>query len=107
MPTALPRVEANMKRRRNEQAVQKAVFDHLRIRAATGTFAFPANGGARSPIAGAILKGIGVVAGNPDVLAIKDGKIYGLELKSPGGKILPAQHERPPELSDIQRYIRE
>jgi hypothetical protein len=97
-----------MKHRRPEQGIQRAVFDHLRIRATTGTFAYrPANGGARSPIAGAILKGIGVVAGIPDILAIKDGKIYGLELKIPGGKLLPAQPERPPELSDIQHYIRE
>ncbi len=45
------------------------------------------NGGARRPIEGAILKGLGVVAGVPDIIAIKDGRTYGLELKAPGGRL--------------------
>jgi hypothetical protein len=68
-----------MTRRRPEQAVQAAVFEHLRIRGAPGTFAFHCpNGGARSPIEAKILKGQGVRAGVRDILAIKDGTIFGL-----------------------------
>jgi hypothetical protein len=94
MPTALPRVEANMKRRRHEQAIQRAVFGHLAVHAATATFAFhPGNGGARSPIEAKILKGQGVTPGVPDVIAIKGGQIFGLELKAPGGRLSPAQIE--------------
>jgi hypothetical protein len=81
-----------MKRRRPEQGLQRAVFEHLRIRATPGVFAFHVpNGGARSPIEAKILKGQGVVAGVPDILAIKDGVIFGLELKAEGGRLSPAQ----------------
>jgi hypothetical protein len=80
------------RRRQPEAALQKCVFDHLRIRPAPNTFAFhPANGGYRRPIEAKILKGQGVVAGVPDIVAIKDGRTYGLELKAPGGRLSPSQ----------------
>jgi hypothetical protein len=78
----------------SEQTIQKAVFQHLAVRAATGTFAFhPANGGWRSRTEAAILKGQGVTPGIPDVIAIRDGQVFGLELKSESGRLSPAQHE--------------
>jgi hypothetical protein len=56
-------------------------------------FAFhPANGGWRSRIEAAILKGLGVRAGVPDVIVVKDGRTYALELKSPGGRLTAAQN---------------
>src|SRR5215216_4217002 len=77
---------------RPEQRIQRAVFAHLRERPAKGVFAFhPANGGARRPIEAAILKGLGVVAGVPDVIAIKDGQVYALELKPIGGRLSDKQ----------------
>ena len=76
----LPMVAAA--RHRPEQAIQRAVFDHLRQRGAPGTFAFhPPNGGWRSVIEAAILKGLGVVAGTPDVIVLKGGATYALELR--------------------------
>jgi hypothetical protein len=33
-----------------------------------------------------VLKGLGVRAGEPDVIAVHEGRCYGLELKSPGGR---------------------
>ena len=79
-------------RRHPEQTLQKALADHLRARAAAGTYWFhPANGGARTAIEGAILKACGVRAGTPDLILIKDGKTFGLELKAPGGRVSPAQ----------------
>jgi VRR-NUC domain len=42
-------------------------------------------------IAGAILKGLGVVPGVPDVIAIKGGRVYALEIKAEGGKLTDAQ----------------
>jgi hypothetical protein len=70
-----------------EPAIQRAVFDHLRQRGAPGTFAFhPPNGGWRSVIEAAILKGLGVVAGTPDVIVLKGGATYALELKAEGGR---------------------
>jgi hypothetical protein len=81
-----------VRRARPEQQLQKAVRDHLRWRAAPGTFAFHCpNGGARSPIEARIFKSQGVVAGVPDVIILHDGKTYGLELKAAGGRLSPAQ----------------
>lgn len=81
-------------RRRPEQQIQRAVFAHLRARGVPGVFAFhPANGGYRKRTEAAILKGLGVVAGVPDVIVIKDGHTYALELKAQGGKLSPAQEQ--------------
>jgi hypothetical protein len=49
------------------------------------------NGGARRPIEAAILKGLGVVPGVPDVIAIKGGHVFALEIKVIGGRLCPAQ----------------
>jgi hypothetical protein len=37
------------------------------------------------------MSGAGVRSGLPDVVLIHDGKVFGLELKAPGGKLSPAQ----------------
>ena len=80
------------RRHRPEQAIQRAVFEHLRLRGAPNTFAYhAANGGARTAIEGAIFKSLGVVAGVPDVIIVKDGATYALELKADGGKLSEAQ----------------
>jgi hypothetical protein len=77
-----------------EAALQRAVFLHLRARSAPGVFAFhPANGGYRKPVEAKILKGLGITAGVPDIIAIKDGRCYGLELKAEGGRATPKQLE--------------
>jgi hypothetical protein len=84
-----------MSRRRNrpEDAIQRAVFEHIAMRGSPDVFAFhPANGGRRSRIEAAILKGLGVRAGVPDVIAIKAGCAFALELKAPGGRITETQH---------------
>ena len=77
-----------VRRQQPEAAIQKAVIQHYQLRRAAGTFLFAVpNGGARRPIEGAILKGLGVVAGVPDIIAIRDGRTYALELKAPGGRL--------------------
>jgi hypothetical protein len=82
------------RRARPEQEIQKALFQHLAVRAASTVFAFhPANGGWRSRVEGAILKGMGVKAGVPDFIAIKGGQCYALELKAPDGRLTPAQRD--------------
>jgi hypothetical protein len=81
-----------MTRRRPEQDIQKALAEHLRLRAARNVYWFhPANGGARTAIEGAILKACGVRAGTPDMILVRDGKTYGLELKAPNGRPSEAQ----------------
>jgi hypothetical protein len=79
---------------RPEQTIQRAVFDHLCLRAAPGVFAFHVpNGGYRKPIEAAIMKGLGVRAGVPDIIAIHEGRCYALELKAEGGRATPKQLE--------------
>jgi hypothetical protein len=81
-------------RARPEQVIQRAVFEHLRARAAPGVFAFhPPNGGYRKPIEAKIMKGLGVKAGVPDVIAVYQGRVYGLELKAEGGIATRKQRE--------------
>jgi VRR-NUC domain len=84
----------SQRRARPEAQMQRAVFEHLRLRPAAGVFAFHCpNGGARRLVEASILKGLGVKAGVPDVIAIKGGHTYGLELKAPGGRLSDSQKD--------------
>src|SRR5262249_48152517 len=75
-------------------AIQRCVFQHLRTRAAPGVFAFhPANGGYRKPIEAAIMKGLGVVPGVPDVFIVHNGHCFAMELKAEGGRASDKQLE--------------
>src|SRR5499433_4074473 len=79
-------------RRHPEAAIQRAVFQHLRARGAPGVFVFhPANGGYRKPVEAAILKGLGVVAGVPDVIAIHNGRVFAMEIEAEGGRATDKQ----------------
>jgi hypothetical protein len=102
---------ASHRRRSPEATIQRAVFAHLRARGAPGLFAFhPANGGYRKPAEAAIMKGLGVVPGVPDIIAIHQGRCYAMELKAEGGrptetqlavvaaKTPPGHHRRPSPL---------
>jgi hypothetical protein len=63
----------------SEDVIQRALFAHLRMRAAPGMFAFHVpNGGKRPPVEAAMLKGLGVIAGVPYVIVIKDGRCLAL-----------------------------
>jgi VRR-NUC domain len=85
---------ATRRRASPEAQIQRAVFQHLRVRGAPSVFAFhPANGGYRKPIEAAILKGLGVVAGVPDVIAIHNGRVFCVELKREGGRATDKQLE--------------
>ena len=75
------------RRQLSEQTIQREVFRHLRARAAPGVFAFhPPNGGYRKPVEAAIMKGLGVRAGVPDVFIVRDGRCFAIELKAEGGR---------------------
>ena len=79
---------------RAEQAIQRAVFVHLRTRGASGIFAWhPFSGGYRRPIEAAIYKGLGARAGLPDVMVLRDGKLFCLELKTEIGRVSDKQLE--------------
>ena len=77
----------------NENQIQRSVIAHLKARASPGVFAFHVpNGGYRKPVEAAILKGLGVVSGTPDIFAIKAGHTFALELKTETGKLSDNQH---------------
>jgi hypothetical protein len=85
---------ARQRRQQPEAAIQKALFSHLRWRAVPGVFAFAVpNGGWRTAIEGAILKSTGVVPGVPDLIIIRNGRVYGLELKTDSGRLTDIQRE--------------
>lgn len=76
--------------RRAEDDIQRALFAHIKVRACPGVFAFhPANGGKRSISEAVRFKAIGVVPGVPDIILIRKGKVFGLELKrdKPKGRL--------------------
>ena len=89
------------RRNRPEDIIQRAVLDHLRVRSAPNVFAFhPANGGWRSRVEAKILKGLGVRAGVPDLIAIHRGEVFAIELKSESGRATAAQLQA---IKDIRR----
>jgi hypothetical protein len=89
------------RRNRPEDAIQRAVFEHIRVRGVPGLVAFHVpNGGYRSRTEAAILNGLGVRAGVSDVIAIHKARVYALELKPPDGSPTEAQLEF---LADMER----
>jgi hypothetical protein len=91
-----------MSRRRNPEAqLQRTVVKHLRVRGVPGLVFFHVpNGGSRSPIEGAMFKGMGVRAGVSDLILAHNNKFFALELKAEGGR---ATAEQLGFLQDIDR----
>lgn len=83
-----------MKRHRPEDAIQRAVFQHIHARGVRGLVAIHVpNGGARRPAEARIMKGLGVAAGAPDILAWYDHRAYARELKAQSSRVSEAQAE--------------
>lgn len=83
----------------NENAIQRAVFAHIRARGVPGLVAFhPKNGGIhqRGRRSG-INSSLGVVAGVSDVILLHAGTFYALELKRIDQKVNPD--------SDQERFL--
>lgn len=75
-----------------EAQIQRAIFQHYRLRGADGVFAFAVpNGGFRLPREARLLKFTGVVAGVPDTIWLRQGRMYALELKAARGRVSDAQ----------------
>lgn len=78
--------------KRPEQAIHKAVVKHLVVRGMPNVFFFhPANGGFRRPMEAMIFKSLGVRPGVPDLVILKGGECFGLELKASKGALTPSQ----------------
>jgi hypothetical protein len=64
------------------------VFQNIRVRGASGVFAFhPRNGSYDQRHLAGINNGLGVVSGVPDVIIVRQGRCYGLELKTETGRL--------------------
>ena len=71
----------------SEQRVQRGVTAQLTARPAPGLWwCHVPNGGFRRKTEAAILAGLGLRKGAPDLLLIHQGNVYGLELKRIGGR---------------------
>jgi hypothetical protein len=80
-------------RNQPQAALQRSVIQHLRWCAPLDVwFCHIPNGGARSPIAGAIFKPLGVGQGAPDLI-VRAGQALFAELKVPGRELNPARVE--------------
>ena len=79
-------------RRRSEQTLQRAVLELLELWAVPNCYWFHVgNGGYRTPTEARVFKSLGVRPGVPDLILIRDGRTYGLELKADGGRLTPVQ----------------
>jgi hypothetical protein len=85
---------ARGRRAQLEAQWQRSLVEHLHGCARSDVWwcAIP-NGGWRSPIEAAIMKGLGTRAGAPDLLIVRAGQPIFIECKAPGRKLTPAQIE--------------
>jgi hypothetical protein len=75
-----------------EAQLQGAVVAYLRLALPTRAIVFAVpNGGRRDKREAARLKWQGVLPGVPDLLTILDGRVYGVELKAPKGRLSDEQ----------------
>ena len=86
------------KRQRPEEKLQATVCKFLTLTLdQTSMFFSVPNGGLRSRTEAIRFKATGVVAGMPDICVVNNGRLIGLELKAPKGRVSDAQlycHER-------------
>jgi len=77
----------------SEQQHHMALVKHLQVRTKPGVFwCHIPNGEYRAKVTAAILSGMGVKRGVPDLLFIDNGKTFFLELKREGGRRSDAQN---------------
>jgi hypothetical protein len=90
-----------VRRARPEDEIQRAVIAHFAVRGVRDAFVFVVpNGGVRSPIEAAIMRGLGTRAGAPDLFMISRGEVFALELKSKSGRTTVVQLQT---IKDIRR----
>lgn len=76
----------------NETEIHKAVVQNLSARALPAVFWFHVPNDAKRSFATANrMRTMGMVAGVPDLIILKDGEVFGLELKAKGGRVQPSQ----------------
>ena len=78
-----------------EAQLQRLIFEHVRARGAPRTFLFhPMNGGIHQIGRRAgINSAMGVVSGVPDLIGVREGRFFALELKTENGRLSDAQQD--------------
>lgn len=91
MKTSGTKKRNKVSRKEPELLLQMEIVEMLKTKLKRDVFytAFPAGGGGR--VRGAKLKKAGLQAGWPDIQLIYKGRFYGLEIKTPIGRLSPAQ----------------
>lgn len=89
-----------MPKQRPEEQLQKAVFAYLDVALPRDAVAWhtPNQRGTRKRWENALLKGLGVRKGIPDVLVLWNGRLHCVELKAPGRKATQTQLEMAEQL---------
>lgn len=77
--------------KRIEDSLQRALIQWIRAASSQSLVFHVPNGGRRGKVEAAILKGLGVTAGVPDLIILWPGTCAGLELKAKGGRPSPEQ----------------
>lgn len=86
--------------RASEEAIQRALVDLLTRAAIPGVaWTHMPSGEARHKGVAGKLKGMGVKPGWPDLLIVRQGQLYGLELKAALGRVSPAQRQAHADLT--------
>ncbi len=86
--------------RLTEEMIHRALVQHLQRRVSPGTVWWHTpNGDIRHKGAAGRLKALGTKAGMPDLLLLRDGQLYAVELKRDGGRLSDVQRERLMELA--------
>jgi hypothetical protein len=90
-------------RKNEEEQLQRAIVEHLRLRHKPGVIFFHCpNGEARSKATGGRLKAMGVRAGVFDLILMLPGPVtFLLELKAGSNKMSPAQEQFAKDLNEI------
>lgn len=77
---------------RPEQQIHKTVVSHLNARSEPHVFFWHTpNEGKRGFVNASALKAMGMIAGVPDLIILKAGELFALELKAPGNGLTPSQ----------------
>lgn len=78
---------------RPEQTLQRACVQWFRMQYPKGIIHHSPNGGKRSKVEASIFKGLGVLAGFPDLICIYRGRIVFVELKADNGTLSHNQED--------------
>lgn len=87
---------------RPEQQIHRSIVQFIRTAYPKLIVFHPANGGARSHVEGAILKGLGVLAGTPDlVIVMPGGRVGFMEVKAKAGRVEQSQRDFADKCNDL------